>query len=161
MLKNNIIVFLLFIIFSSYTSAQSIKVLKQYDGTPESYLVAQIRADTLATGGLLPDRVYHLENGGIYLNTEIFNVQAGQTIRIKGIGKKPIIYQYPTGTGANPTRPPGNLFVLLGGNLEMTNVAVTGIFEPIAETINDMQGGLINTTQPGSSIIVWLLIVWS
>ncbi len=154
MLKNNIIVFLLFIIFSSYTSAQSIKVLKQYDGTPESYLVAQIRADTLATGGLLPDRVYHLENGGIYLNTEIFNVQAGQTIRIKGIGKKPIIYQYPTGTGANPTRPPGNLFVLLGGNLEMTNVAVTGIFEPIAETINDMQGGLINTTQPGSSIIV-------
>lgn len=152
--RNSLIAFLLFFIFSSYSFSQSVLNLRPYDGTPESYLVAQIRADTTATNGLLPDRVYQLESNGVYLNTEILNVAAGQTIRIRGVGNIPIIYQYPTGTGANPTRPPGNLFVLLGGNLEMTNVAVAGIFEPIPETLNDVQGGLINTTQPGSSIII-------
>lgn len=118
--KNSFYLLMLFLFISSFSYSQSVKVLRQYDGTTDSYLVAQIKADTVETGGLLSDRVYELTNGGLYLNTEILNVAANRTIRLRAPnGAKPIIYQYPTGTGANPQRPPGNLFVLLGGNLEM------------------------------------------
>jgi hypothetical protein len=153
--KNSLIILILFLFVGSFTQAQKVKMLRPYDGSTDSYLMVQIKADTIATGGLLPDRVYQLENGGLYLNTEILNVASNRTIRLMAPeGAKPIIYQYPTGTGANPTRPPGNLFVLLGGKLEMTNIAVAGYFEPEPSYVADVQGGLINTTQVGSSIII-------
>jgi hypothetical protein len=136
------------------TLAQNVLKLKPYDGTAATYLVAQIKADTLANKGILPDRVYELEAGAVYLNTEVFNVAKKYTMKLTATGKKPIIYQYPTGTGTNPQNPPGNLFVLVGGNLEMTNIAVAGYFEPMADYLNNVQGGLINTTGAGSSIII-------
>jgi flagellar hook assembly protein FlgD len=142
-------------LFTSLAFGQSVVKLKAYDGTPGSLLIAQIKADTLANKGIPAGRVYELEAGKIYLSTELFNVAAKYTLRLKGAeGKKAIIYLYPTGTGANPTRPPGNLFVLIGGNLEMSNIAVAGFFEPDAAGLNDVQGGLVNTTAAGSSIIV-------
>lgn len=153
--KKNRISFVILILFAaSFIQAQSVLQLKPFDGTTETYLMAQIKADTLANHGVLPDRVYELQGGQIYLNTELFNVQKGVTIRLKATGEKPIIYQYPTGTGSNPQNPPGNLFVLQGGNLEMTNIAVSGFFEPVPENLLNVQGGLINTTKEGSSILI-------
>ncbi len=152
--KYNIIIVFLLLVISSASFGQNVLKLKSYNGTPESFLVAQIKADTLANKGILPDRVYELESDGLYLSTEVFNVAPKYTLRIKATGKKPIIYQYPTGTGANPQRPAGYLFQLNGGNLEMTNVAVAGYFEPIADNLNNVQGGLINTAATGSSIII-------
>ncbi len=99
--KNNLILSCLFLLFiTSYVFGQNVLKLRPYDGTPESYFIAQIKADTAANHGVLPDRVYELESGGIYLNTEVFNVAKGVTIRLVCNGpKKPIIYQFPTGTG--------------------------------------------------------------
>jgi len=136
---------------------QSYYNLVPYSG-PGTFLVEQIRADT-TTNGIVPDRVYVLQPGGLYLNTEVYNVPGGTTMRIQrdesiANDSLPIIFQYPTGTGANPHRPPGNLFVLQGGNLDMSNLAVTGYFEPIDSNINNVQGGLINTTAEGSSITI-------
>jgi len=149
---NILLILILATFFSSLVSAQVLR-LKPFDGTPATYLVAQIKADTAANKGILPTRVYELESGQIYLNTETFNVAKKYTLKIKSSGSvKPIIYQYPTGTGSNPQNPPGNLFVLLGGSLEMTNIAVSGYFEPLYEAFNNVQGGLINTTAEGSSI---------
>ncbi len=136
---------------------EDILVLNPYDGSAGSFFMAQIKADTAANHGILPNRVYVLKRGGVYLNTEILNVPAGSTLRLRaedGTGAKPVIYQYPTGTGATPQRPPGNLFVLLGSNLYMKNIVVSGYFEPVDTNLNNVQGGLVNTTQPGSSIIV-------
>lgn len=134
---------------------EDVLVLNPYDGTAESFFMVQIRDDTTANHGIPANRVYVLKRGGVYLNNEIFNVPAGSTIRLRaeeGSGPKPVIYQYPTGTGANPQRPPGNLFVLLGGGLSMKNIVVAGYFEPVDTNFNNVQGGLVNTTQPGASI---------
>ena len=152
--KKNFSLLFILLLLASYTYGQSIRVLVPYDGTAASYLVAQIKADTAQYHGIPADRVYMLQSGGLYLNTEIFNVMAGQTVRLKANGDMPIIYQYPTGTGSNPQRPPGNLFVLQGGNLEMTNIAVSGYFEPVDTNFNNVQGGLINTSKEGSSIYI-------
>ncbi len=146
-----------FLLAASLYGQESIKVLNPYDGTSGSYLMAQIRADTTENHGIPANRVYVLKRGGVYLNTEIFNVPAGSDMRLRaeeGPGAKPVIFQYPTGTGANPQRPPGNLFVLQGGSLSMQNLTVSGYFEPVDTNFNNVQGGLVNTTQPGSSIIV-------
>ena len=151
-----ILIFLLLLQFAAY--GQSYLELAPYSG-PGTFLMEQIRADTTANNGIPPDRVYLLQPGGLYLNTEIFNVPAGSTIRIKAKydpvnSTKPVIFQYPTGTGANPHRPPGNLFQLGGGNLEMTNLIVSGFFEPVDSNFNNVQGGLINTNGIGSYILI-------
>lgn len=154
--KYKLLIVAVLLVISSVSFAQSILKLKPYDGNASTYLVAQIKADTLANKGILANRVYELEAGGVYLNTEVFNVSAKFTLKIRGAsgGKKPIIYQYPTGTGTNPQNPPGNLFQLVGGNLEMSNIAVAGYFELMPDYLNNVQGGLINTTGAGSTIIV-------
>jgi len=152
--KFTFLILVVLLLVSSFTFAQSVLKLKPYDGTPATYLVAQIKADTAANKGILPNRVYELESDKIYLNTEVFNVAAKFTLRLTATGKKPIIYQYPTGTGTNPQNPPGTLFQLVGGNLEMTNIAVAGYFELMPENLNNVQGQIINTTGAGSTIII-------
>ncbi|MCX7876470.1 MAG: T9SS type A sorting domain-containing protein [Melioribacteraceae bacterium] len=152
--KNIILILVLTLLISMSINAQVLR-LKPFDGTPATYLVAQIKADTLANKGILPNRIYELESGQIYLNTEVFNVAAKYTLRMRSSGTaKPIIYQYPSGTGANPQNPPGQLFQLNGGHLEMTNIAVSGYFEPLYDAFNNVQGGLINTAAEGSRIII-------
>lgn len=151
-----VLLFLLLLTVTSY--GQSYLELAPYTG-PGTFLMEQIRADTTLNNGILPDRVYLLQPGGLYLNTEIFNVPAGSTMRIQrkydaSNQTQPIIFQYPTGTGANPHRPPGNLFQLPGGNLEMRGIIVSGFFEPVDSNFNNVQGGLINTNGEGSTIII-------
>lgn len=139
------------LLFSSFTFGQVLKI-QPYDKDPRS-LIAIIRADTTANPGILATRIYELENGGIYLSTEILTLVKNKTLRLRAPdGPKPIIYLYPTGTGSNPQNPPGNFVVLNGGHIEFYNIAISGIFEPVRENINNMQGGLINTTGVGSRI---------
>ncbi|MCX6167752.1 MAG: T9SS type A sorting domain-containing protein [Ignavibacteriales bacterium] len=148
-------IFILMLFVSSLAFGQVLQ-LRPFDGTPSSYIIAQIRADTTANHGILPTRIYELTNGGVYLSTEILTLN-GTSVKLRlraPAGPKPIIYLYPTGTGANPQRPPGNFVVLNGASIEFTNIAIAGIFEPTPTEINNMQGGLINTTGVGSRIIL-------
>jgi len=145
--------FILFFMVSQLAFGQVLKLLS-YEKNPVP-ITQQIRTDTTNNPGILATRIYELENGGTYLCTEILTLLRNKTLRLRAPeGVKPIIYLFPTGTGANPTNPPGNFVVLNGGNVELTNIAIAGIFEPDPTSINNMQGGLINTTGVGSRIIV-------
>lgn len=158
--RNLLTVTILILFFSSLSFGQDVKRLIPYDGTPGSFIIAQIRADTLANVGnatFWQRRIYELDRGGIYLSTEILTLGAGKTLRIRaaqGNGSKPIIYLFPSGTGSNPTRPPGNFAVLQGAHIELTNIAIAGIYEWDPDKIGDMQGGLIQTGGVGSRIII-------
>jgi hypothetical protein len=141
------------LLFSTFSFGQVLKI-QPYDKDPRS-IIAIIRADTTANPGILATRIYELENGGIYLCTEILTLIKNKTLRLRAPdGPKPIIYLYQTGTGSNPQRPPGYFVRLTGGHLELYNVAISGIFEPQRTTINDMQGALIGTNGVGSRIKV-------
>jgi len=121
------------------------------------FVNAQIVADTAAAGGLSDTTVYELKRDSVYMANAIFTVPNGTTLRLRaaaGTGQKPIIYLWETGTGSSPTRPPGNFVVLNGGNLEITNLCIVGYYEWEPERLGGVQGGLINTTAPGSSIIL-------
>ncbi|NMB80676.1 MAG: hypothetical protein GYA14_02535, partial [Ignavibacteria bacterium] len=118
------------LLISTFSFGQVLKI-QPYDKDPRS-IIAIIRADTTANPGILATRIYELENGGIYLSTEILTLVKNRTLRLRAPdGPKPIIYLYPTGTGSNPQNPPGNFVVLNGGHIEFTNIAISGIFEPV------------------------------
>ena len=78
-------------------------------------------------------------------------------IRASDPEEKAIVYQYPSGTGSSPERPPGHLFRLFGGDMIVEGLAVTGYFEP-DDTDGDydqlytVQGGLFRTDSEGASI---------
>jgi hypothetical protein len=151
----SISLFILLLFTSSY-SQEDVLQLIPYDGDTTSYVNWQIIADTTANG-FLPNRVYELERDGIYLHNRIFTVPNGATLRIRaaeGDGEKPIIYLWESGTGQQPTRPPGNFAVLNGGNIELKNICIAGFYEPEPDRVDGVQGGLINTTAAGSSIIL-------
>src|SRR5512136_2000754 len=88
------------------------------DGTDATFVNAQIVADTIASGGLLANHVYEFQRDQVYLHKAVFTVPNGKTLRLRaseGAGKKPVIYLWETGTGTNPTRPPGYFVALNGG----------------------------------------------
>jgi hypothetical protein len=149
---------LVFLLFTSASySQEAVLTLVPFSGDTTTFINWQIIADTTATNGLLPNRVYELQRGEIYLQNRIFTVLNGETMRLRaaeGSGGKPIVYLFESGIDPNPTRPPGNMFVLNGGNLEMKNICVAGIYEPDEDAIDGVQGGLINTTGVGASIIL-------
>ncbi len=155
-----ILLLLLLLLPLSMHAQESVLRLVPYDGTPASFLNTQIGADTTANGGVIPaNRVYVLQRGAPYLANGVFNVNSGQTLRIRandsaGV-RRPVIFLYPTGTGANPQRPPGN-FAVLRGNLEMKNIVLSGYFEPIDTNLNNLQGALLNipTAGAGASILL-------
>jgi hypothetical protein len=131
--------------------------LVPYDGTAATFVNAQIRADTVAAGGLSANRVYELQRGKYYLHNAIFAVPNNKTLRLRaeaGSGPKPVIYLWETGTGGSPTRPPGNFATLNGAKIEIKNICIAGFYEPEPARVAGVQGGLINTTAPGSTIIL-------
>ncbi len=141
---------------SLYGQEVVVKLLP-FDGTAATYVNAQIRADTVAAGGLSANRVYEFQRGQTYLHNAIFTVPNRRTLRLRaeaGTGKKPVIYLWETGTGGTPTRPPGNFVVLNGGNIEVKNICVAGFFEAEPARVAGVQGGLINTTGAGSTIVL-------
>lgn len=145
------------LLFASAYSQESVFPLIPYNGDTLTYVNWQIIADTTANGGILPNRVYELSRDGIYLANRIFTVPNGRTLRLRaadGTGKKPIIYLWEQGTGGSSTRPPGNFVVLNGANLEIKNICIAGFYEPEPDRVDGAQGGLINTTAVGNSIIL-------
>lgn len=148
----------LVLLLASFTVAQEdILVLSPSSAIDTTtFINVQILADIAANGGTIPpNRVYVLQRDAIHMHNSIITVGIGQTIRLRaqdGPGKKPIVYLYDAGTGTG--RPPGNMFVLNGGNLEFKNICVAGYFEPVEDNVDGVQGGLINTTAAGSNIKV-------
>lgn len=145
------------LLFASGYSQESILPLVPYNGDTLTYVNWQIIADTTANGGILPNRVYELARDGYYLANRIFTVPNGETLRLRaadGTGKKPVIYLWESGTGGSPTRPPGNFVVLNGANLEIKNICIAGFYEPEPDRVDGVQGGLINTTAVGNTIIL-------
>jgi hypothetical protein len=144
------------LLYTSYSFGQeAVVTLVPFSGDTTTFINWQIIADTTATGGLLPNRVYELQRGQVYLQNRIFTVLTGETMRLRataGSGAKPIVYLWEQGIGGTPTRPPGNMFVLNGANLIMKNICVAGFYEPEPDRVDGVQGGLINTTAIGSSI---------
>lgn len=155
--KFGIIAIIIFLFAISLYGQDVVVKLRPYDGTAESMVNAQIVADTAAAGGLSANRVYELQRDQYYLHNAIFTVPNGRTLRLRAedvSGKKPVIYLWPTGVDPNPTRPPGNFVVLNGGNLEIKNICIAGFYEPEPDQVDAVQGGLINTTAAGSSIVL-------
>ena len=131
--------------------------LLPYDGSDATFVNAQIVADTVATGGMLPNRVYELTRDQYYLSRAQITMPKGRWLRIRaaaGEGKKPVIFLWEQGSGANPTRPPGNFAVLNGGNVDFQNICIAGFYEPEPNRVNTVQGGLIQTAGAGSTILL-------
>jgi hypothetical protein len=86
--------------------------LVPWAGQGSLYLNQQIAADTLANGKL-PNRVYVLTRGALYLSNAVFTNYGNWALKIKAndssTTKKPVVMLYPTGTGTTPWNPPGNL----------------------------------------------------
>ncbi|MBN2424951.1 MAG: T9SS type A sorting domain-containing protein [Calditrichaceae bacterium] len=147
---------LFILLFAVSLFAQDVVVLQPYNGNDVTFINAQIIADTSA-GNDLSSRIYELQRDEYYGHNAVFTVPNGQTLRIKaqaGEGEKPIIHLYPTGTGENPLRPPGNFVVLNGGHLELKDICIAGYYEYEPEKLETVQGGLINTTGAGASIVL-------
>ena len=137
----------LILILSGFSFGQSVLQLD-----PNTELISQIIADTTANNGILPDRVYELVGGANYLCQQTF-YPVGGTLRLRSSNdEKARIYLYPTGTGSTPQQPPGYFIRLLGGDLEMSGIALTGYFEPIDSNLNNVQGGMLRTDEEGSNI---------
>lgn len=121
-------------------------LLAPYTGAGSLYLNQQIAADT-AANGKLPNRVYVLQRGALYLANAVFTNTGNWTLRIKAndssTTKKAVIMLHPTGTGNTPWNPPGNLFQL-NGSLELKNLEITGYYELVDTNRWNMQGALIN-----------------
>jgi len=141
----------------SVLGQEDVLTLVPFDGSEETFLNVQIAADIAANDGLLPDRVYELQRDAVYLNrAEMTITENAMRLRAEeGSGTIPIIYQWETGTGDNPTRPPGNFIRLNGADLlEIKDIAIVGYYEPQPERLDGVQGNLIRTDAAGSSIVI-------
>ncbi|QQS35308.1 MAG: T9SS type A sorting domain-containing protein [Ignavibacteriales bacterium] len=151
------VTFLIFLFSSIIVAQEEILVLNPSSAIDTTtFINVQILADIAANGGVIPaNRVYELQRDAIHMHNSQITVNSGQTIRLRGqsgSGKKPIVYLYDAGTGTG--RPPGNMFVLNGGDLHFKDICIAGYFEPIEDNVDGVQGGLINTTGAGSNITV-------
>ncbi|MBN2200957.1 T9SS type A sorting domain-containing protein [bacterium] len=155
--KSGMAVLGVFLLAGSLIAAETVVPLVPFDGSAETFLNRQIAADTVANGGLQPDRVYELQRGAIYLANAVYTVPNGDWLKIRaaeGTGEKPVVYLYETGSGSSPTRPPGTFATLNGGSCELKNFCIAGYYEPEPDRIDGVQGGLFNTNAVGSTIIM-------
>ena len=150
-----LILLMLVLIVSVSLFAQDVVVLTPSDGSAGTFLNEQIIADTTATGGLLPNRVYELQRDQVYLvNNTLRMAQPGEALRIRaqdGAGALPEVYLWPTGTGDNPERPPGYFIRTQGGDLELTNIALSGYYEYEPDYLDNVQGGFFRNDVEGAS----------
>jgi hypothetical protein len=148
-------ILMLVLIMPAFMFAQDVLVLVPYDGNPETFVNAQIIADTTANHGLLPNRVYELQRDQYYLvRSELYIAQPGETLRIRaqdGAGALPVVYFWERGGDTNPELPPGQWVRTQGGNLELTNIAVAGYYEPVPENVDNVQGNMFRNDVAGSS----------
>lgn len=127
----------------------------------QKYLVEQIQADTLENGAIPEGRIYELESGEIYLNNMEFHVQAGSVLHLRATNpdEKAIVYQYPSGTGDSPERPPGHVARIFDGDLIVEGLAITGYYEPdddpengVFDQLYTVQGGLFRNDSENARI---------
>jgi hypothetical protein len=150
------LVLLLLILVPTLLVGQELRLVP-YSGAG-TFLNQQIAADTVANGKL-PNRVYVLTRGALYLSNAVFTNTGNWALRLKAndstTTKKPVIMLYPSGAGATPWNPPGNLFQL-GGSLSLKNLHITGYYELVDTNRWNMQGALINipSTASGLSITI-------
>ncbi len=126
------------------------------DGSAALMVNAQVAADT-AGHGFSANRIYEFKRGEIYLQNATLTVPVGQTIRFRasaGDGPLPVLYLWPTGSGSNPTRPPGWSITLAGGHARIKDMCMVGIYEYEPTAVDNMQGGLIQTNAVGGSIVL-------
>ena len=128
--------------------------LVPWSGQGSLYLNQQIAADTVANGKL-PNRVYVLTRGSLYLANAAFTNTGNWTLRLKAndstTTRKPVVMLYPSGTGTTPWNPPGSLFSL-AGSLSMKNIEVTGYYELVDTNRWNLQGVLITVPSTTSGI---------
>jgi len=75
---------LLFLLCTTVSLGQEdIKILVPFNGDTTTFINWQIVADTTATNGLLPNRVYELQRDQIYLQNVSFTVLLGETMRLR------------------------------------------------------------------------------
>jgi hypothetical protein len=145
----------LVILLPALLCAQELRLVP-WTGQGSQYLNQQIAADTVANGKL-PNRVYVLTRGALYLSNAVFTNTGKWVLRLKAndstTTKKPVIMLYPSGTGTTPWNPPGNLFQL-GGSLSMKNLEVTGYYELVDTNRWNMQGALINVPTSTSGVTI-------
>ena len=151
-------ILLLVLIIPAFVFAQEdVLVLVPSTGSEETFVNAQIVADTLANGGLLPNRVYELQRDQYYLvKSELRIAQPGETLRLRaqdGAGELPVVYFWPRGGDTNPELPPGQWVRTQGGDLELTNIAVAGYYEPEVDNLDNVQGNMFRNDAAGSSFI--------
>ncbi|MDM7924875.1 MAG: sugar-binding protein [bacterium] len=155
--KSGMAVLGVLLLAGSLIAAETVVPLVPFDGSAATYINRQIAADTVANGGLQPDRVYELQRGAIYLANAVYTVPNGDWLNIRaaaGTGAKPIVYLYETGSGSTPTNPPGTFATLNGGNCNLKDFCIVGYYEPEPDRIDGVQGGLFNTNAAGSTIIM-------
>ena len=149
------LVLLMFMVPAFMFAQEDVLVLTPSDASPGTFVNEQIVADTTATGGLLPNRVYELQRGELYLvNNTLRLAQPGETLRIRaqdGAGALPEVYLWPTGTGDNPERPPGYFIRTQGGVLEMSDIALAGYYEYDPAGLDNIQGGFFRNDVEGAS----------
>jgi hypothetical protein len=156
-LKFQIVTIVLLLMATCLFGQETVVTLLPYDGTNATFVNAQIVADTVAAGGLSADRVYEFQRDQYYFANAVFTVPNGGKLRLRaaaGIGEKPIIYLWETGTGTSPTRPPGYFVTLNGGHIEMKDICLTGFYEWEPERVSGVQGALIRNTAVGSTIVL-------
>ncbi len=115
------------------------------------YLNQQIAEDT-AANGFVANRVYVLQRGGLYLSNAIFR-NTGWHLKVRAndsaAGKLPVLMLFPTASG----NPPGQMWDVRG-DITLKNLFITGYYELIDSNLNNLQGGLLNTTAAGANITI-------
>jgi hypothetical protein len=144
----------LFMILTVFTVGQELRLLPYT--VSGQFLNDQIVADTTANGKL-PDRVYVLQRGGLYLSRASFANTGNWTLRLKAndstTTRPPVIMLHPTGTGGSPFNPPGNLFSLQG-SLSLKGLLITGYYELADTNLRNLQGSLITVPSTTSGITI-------
>ena len=143
---------------SNSAYAQDVLRIAPYSEVQKS-LVEQIEADTNSAGERPTNRIYELDGGAIYLNMDTYYIESGDVLHIRSNNsERPIIYQYPTGSGDNPQNPPGYMFRSRGGDLILEDLAITGYDElsddpanGVFDQLYTVQGGLFRTDSEGGS----------
>jgi Secretion system C-terminal sorting domain len=124
--------------------------------TNSQYLNVEIAADTSSAAFKAGTRVYVLRKNGIYAWNATLSLSAGSILNIRaesgGTGYNPEIYFFPTGTGTNPSAPPGNMAQLNGNTtVSLSNIMVSGYEETQDTLLQYANTSMLQATASGTN----------
>jgi hypothetical protein len=117
------------------------------------FLNQQIIDDSIANGQIVPNRVYELQRGGLYLVSSLvrnYNWHLVIKANDSATTAKPVIFLYPNATTGLP---PGQM-VDIRGDFTLKNVILSGYYEPVDSNLKNLQGSLFNTGASGKNITI-------